>query len=334
MKIYFPTTAFRFLAVLFLFTQHGSFTSANANPSGGAELRIVQLVQGEPVRRNHPDGLPSLLQAIADKTSFPFSPDPIFIQSFEDPRLFDSPIAYVNFADRSDWNLTQGEVNALRRYLERGGFLYIDAGINAEFLRDRASLGQNHSFADWEVTPIISDQLQRVFPNRYFEALPRSHPLFQGFYAGLPDSESLPEAIRSYVINEKWPQGSYSTMALRMDSGRIAVIATPIIAMGWGRDRFGRWTSRISFRVRESADGIDERLQSAAFTGPRFEATREDGTRDIIFTQPPHTPAWVQEPSGRWRVFRYYHGEEISNFAHEFYTRLGTNIFLFALLEN
>jgi hypothetical protein len=297
------------------------------------EMRIIQLVQGEPVRRSHPSGLPTLLAEVSSSTAFSISPDPIFIQSFEDPRLFASPVAFVNFADRADWILTPAEVEALRRYLEQGGFLYIDAGINSEFLRDDARLGQSHSFADWEVTPILEEQFKRVFPDYSFEPLPRSHPIFQGFYSGLPDPSDLPEAIRDFVVNEKWPQGSYSAMALKTKTGRIAILTTPVISLGWGRDRFGEWTSPISFRVRESAEGIDQRLSTAAFSGTRYEAVREDGSVDIIYTQPPHMPAWVQEPNGRWRVFRYYHGPEISDYAHEFYTRLGVNIFVYLLAE-
>ncbi|NDV63223.1 DUF4159 domain-containing protein [Puniceicoccales bacterium CK1056] len=329
MSLRFPV--YLFLIGLILFPAAlGAQEEATTGQSG---LRIVQLVGGEPLRRNHPAGLPSLLLEISRITRFNFSPDPIFIKSFDDPRLFESGIAYVNYADRLDWTLTDGEVTALRAYLQRGGFLYIDAGINSAFLRENAALGQTHSFADWEVTPVLAEQLQRVFPDKNFEALPRSHPVFQGFYSGLPDPTPLPEAIRDFIVKEKWPQGSYSAMALKMDGGRIGVLATPIIAMGWGRDRFGEWSSPISFRVREAAEGMDERLRSAAFSGPRYETTREDGSIEVIYTQPPNVPAWVQEPNGRWRVFRYYHGEEISGYAHTFYTRLGVNIFVYLMTE-
>lgn len=311
----------------------GKLPAQEEGATSGDALRVVQLVAGEPLRRNHPAGLPSLLAEISRITRFEFSPDPLFIQSFEDPRLFESGIVYVNYADRPDWTLSEAEVTALRSYLERGGFLYIDAGINSEFLRENPALGQTHSFADWEITPVLAEQLQRVLPGREFEALPRSHPIFQGFNSGLPDPAPLPEAIRDFIVNEKWPQGSYSAMALKVDGGRIAVLATPIIAMGWGRDRFGEWTSPISFRVREAAEGMDERLRTAAFSGPRYETRREDGSIEVIYTQPPNVPAWVQEPNGRWRVFRYYHGEEISQYAHEFYTRLGVNIFVYLMTE-
>jgi len=323
------------LALLFLAEPLTAQPEAMERASADASaLRIVQLVEDEPVRRHHPSALPSLLRQLNEDSAFRIHPDPVFISSFADPRLFSSPVTYVNFADRDDWTLSEAEVESLRLYLANGGFLYIDAGINSEFLRGDRSLGQSHSFADWEVTPELEEQFRRVFPERDFAPLPRSHPIFQGFFRGLPDPTSLPEAIRDFIVEEKWPQGSYAAVGLTLASGRLAVLTTPILALGWGKDRFGRWDSTISFRVREAAEGMDQRLQSAAFSGTRFQARREDGSLDMIYTQPPHVPAWVQEPDGRWRVFRYYHGPEISDYAHTFYTRLGINLFIYLLAEN
>ena len=59
--------------------------------------------------------------------------------------------------------------------------------------------------------------------------------------------------------------------------------------------------------------------------------TREDGGKDIIYCQEAALPAWAQAPDGNWRVFRYYASQEISDFAHQFYTQLGTNIIVYAL---
>ena len=53
----------------------------------------------------------------------------------------------------------------------------------------------------------------------------------------------------------------------------------------------------------------------------------------MIYSEPGQRPVWVQEPTGRWRIFKYYSGEEISNYAHAFYSRLGMNVFLYALLN-
>ena len=107
----------------------------------------------------------------------------------------------------------------------------------------------------------------------------------------------------------------------------------PIIAMGWGKDELGQWETFIGFRVREGAEGLSDRLSSAAYTGVRFEVTREDGLEDVIYTQERAMPSWVQEPSGDWRVFRYYYTQEISDYTHAFYTQLGVNVFVYVFTQ-
>ena len=71
----------------------------------------------------------------------------------------------------------------------------------------------------------------------------------------------------------------------------------------------------------------------ASFAGKTYEVTREDGLKDVIYSVEGQRPLWVQEPNGRWRIFKYYSWEEISNYAHSFYARLGMNVFLYALLN-
>ena len=293
-------------------------------------LRLVQLVEGNPLQRNFPAALPSLIQEINDTTTLELHPDPLMISSFEDERLFRHPIVYVNFADRRNWNLSESEKRNLKQFLDRGGFLYIDAGINAEFLRGDVSHGQHHSFADWQVSPVIEALFKEIYPDKSFRRLSRSHRMFRSFYSGLPPADELPDTVHDYVVEEKWPQGTYSFMGLHVDD-RIAVLASPIVAMGWGRTERGTWANTISFRVRESSEGLEEQLREAAYGGERFEAVREDGRKDVIFSQEPATPSWVREPDGNWRIFRYYHSREISDYAHVFYTQLGVNIFVHAL---
>jgi hypothetical protein len=298
--------------------------------TGTGALPVIQLVEGEWLRRNYPGALTSLVAEINRETTLRLDPDPVVIRSFEDPQLLRYPIVYVNAGDRSNWQLTPAEQDNLRQFLERGGFLFIDAGISAEFLRDAPQAVQTHSFAEWQVAPAIAAALASVLPDQTFAPLPRSHPVFRSFHRGLPDPQTLPEAMRDYVINEKWPQGTYSFMGIELN-GRLAVLATPIIAMGWGRNEVGQWTNPIGFRVREGAEGMTERLRDAAYSGRTFRVMREDGLFDRIFCQPETMPAWVEEPDGRFRIFRYYHSAEISDYAHVYYTRLGTNIVVHAL---
>lgn len=293
-------------------------------PAAPDAIRVVQLLKVDNLRPRYPDALPSILRELNEKTTAKFDTSPLVVNSLEDGILSKHTLLYINFDDQPEITLTEGEIQALRNFLERGGFCYIDAGIKAEFI----GLNRGHSFANWEVRPEITTIFEKVFPGKSFRPLSREHDIFRCYYQGLPKGDKLPEAIRDFVENEKWPQGTYSFLGLHVDE-RLAILATPIIAMGWGRDEAGNWISPISFRIRESVE--DARLQAASYTGPKFEVAREDGLKDVIYSQISQLPAWVEEPNGRWRIFRYYSGKEISDYANSFYTQLGVNIFVHAL---
>jgi hypothetical protein len=329
------------LAFLALGSRHGAGAAeaetapapaspALAKPASGSEVRIGQLVGGQAMGRNYAEALPSLLRHVREETTLNVVPEPVVLSSFEDERLLELSFVYANFADRADWTFTEAERSNLKGYLERGGFLFIDAGITAAFLRENAHFGQHHSFGEWEARPEVKEAFAPVFPGKEFTPLKRSHGLYRAFYEGLPDTTILPDTVRRYVEQEKWPDGTYSAVALQLN-GRIAVLVTPIIAMGWGRNSLGAWSTIIRFRVLEETEGLGEALQTAAYSGERFEVTREDGDRDVVYCQRQALPAWANEPGGRWRVFRYYGNREISDFAHVFYTRLGTNILVYAM---
>jgi len=300
-------------------------------------LRVMQLMKNPNGVRRYPDALPSLLTMMNEQTWAKFDTDPLFISELTDERIFENPILYINCDDQTNLEFTAEENQALRRYMELGGFVYLDAGIKASFLG--ADLG--HSYAAWEERPEVREWFKNVFPEKAFIPLDRSHDLFRVFYKGLPQNSDLkieasqkrlPETVLTFVEQEKWPQGTYSFVGIKV-KGRLACVASPICAMGWGRDEFGNWIPPISFRIRESAENFDENLKLASFAGKTFEVIREDGLKDIIYSEPGQRPAWVQEPTGRWRIFKYYQGEEISNYAHSFYARLGMNVFLYALLN-
>ena len=300
-------------------------------------LRVMQLMKNPNGVRRYPDALPSLLTMMNEQTWAKFDTDPLFISELTDERIFENPILYINCDDQTNLEFTAEENQALRRYMELGGFVYLDAGIKASFLG--ADLG--HSYAAWEERPEVREWFKDVFPEKAFIPLDRSHDLFRVFFKGLPQNSDLkieasqkrlPETVLTFVEQEKWPQGTYSFVGIKV-KGRLACVASPICAMGWGRDEFGNWIPPISFRIRESAEKFDENLKLASFAGKTFEVIREDGLKDIIYSEPGQRPAWVQEPTGRWRIFKYYQGEEISNYAHSFYARLGMNVFLYALLN-
>ncbi|MBR6471755.1 MAG: DUF4159 domain-containing protein [Victivallales bacterium] len=304
-----------------------------AMPLTAQELRVAQFVSGATasLSRNYPTALPSLLAAAREATGLPFAAEPILLATFTDPRLRSCPFLYMNWDDRKDWaNLPDAEAEALRQYLRGGGLAMVDAGISASFLRTVPGQSQHHSFAEWEAQPEVRDFFARVLPGTPFTPLRRDDPLFRNCFEGLPDATLLPETVRVYAQEEKWPSGTYSAVAIRLQ-GRLAVLCVPVIAMGWGRSVRG-WETTIRFRALEGTTGLGEMLETAPYSGPRFEVTREDGGKDAVYCQGDALPAWAQDPAGAWRVFRYYDSRQISDFTHVFYTRLGINILVTALL--
>ena len=315
-----------------------TFSSGQESTLGKeGSVRIVQLVRQENSSQRYPDALPSLLKMMNEQTNGRFDTDPLFINRLTDERLMENPILYVNCDEQPNLEFPLEERDALRRYMEQGGFVYLDAGIKASFLG--ADLG--HSYAAWEERPEVKDLFSLIFPEKTFIPLARDHDLFRTFFRGLPKNadlkiqasqKRLPETVLSFVEREKWPQATYSFVGIKV-KGRLACVASPICAMGWGRDEFGAWIPPIAFRIRESAENFDQNLKLASFSGGTYEVTREDGLKDIIYSENGQRPLWVQEPNGKWRIFKYYSGEEISNYAHAFYSRLGMNVFLYALLH-
>ena len=292
-------------------------------------IRVAQLVEKTKRYHQYSYALPTLLKTINQKTTLKFDPQPVIIHSFS-KAIFDYAMIYVNYGDRKDWSLSPEEEKNLRTYLKQGGFVYIDAGINADFLDEKSNQGQHHSFANWKVTQTLAKVFEKVMPESSFTPLPRSHEIFKIFNAGLPSHKNLPKTVQDFVINEKWPDGTYSLVGLKVD-GRIAVLASPIVAMGWGKNNQGRWSGNISFRVRESSDGLSKMLAKTSYQGQKYKVTNEAGQSDYIYCVKGKKPSWIEEANGQWRVFRYYQGEEINDFAHQFYTRLGMNIFIYAI---
>lgn len=322
----------RSIAVFILFFAEGISVLQASPPESSVfeSVKVVQLVSGDSKNRQYTRSLSTLLSEINIRTSVQVDNYPVLIHTLTDDALNQHAMLYINVDSFTDWTLTTEEQAALKEFIELGGFVYLDAGIKTEFLRSNTR--GIHSFADWRVRPLVEELFSLMFPEKRFEPLPRNHPLFHSVYSGLPNAEQLPEAIRDFIVNEKWPGGTYSLVGLTINN-RLAVVASPVVAMGWGKDETGNWIYAIDFRVREGSEELSERLSLAAYSGDKFNANRADGLVDVIFTQRASRPGWVQEPDGRWRAFRYYNGKEISDFAHVFYTQLGVNLFVYGLLN-
>jgi hypothetical protein len=83
------------------------------------------------------------------------------IHTLDDPELLKYPIAYLS--EPGYWLPSDAEVQGLRTYLAKGGFLIVD-----DFMR-----GEWYNF---------EQQIKRVLPDAHIHELEVSHPIFQSFF--------------------------------------------------------------------------------------------------------------------------------------------------------
>ena len=114
----------------------------------------------------NPSSIPNLLQAIAERTTLPVEQREARVTLLDD-RLWDYPFLHVT--GHGNITLSEREVERLREYLTRGGFLHVsdNYGLDSSFRREIA----------------------RVFPERPLVDVPLKHPIYNLVYEfpkGLP----------------------------------------------------------------------------------------------------------------------------------------------------
>lgn len=85
------------------------------------------------------------------------------ILTLDDPMLFKFPFAYL--CEVGFMNLNDAEINGMREYLKRGGFLLVD---------DFRSAGQFY---------VLQEHVRRAFPELQMKKLDISHPIFNCFFS-------------------------------------------------------------------------------------------------------------------------------------------------------
>lgn len=169
-------------------------TVGNSEPSG---LRLPGIESGVPVVPRmtiarlqyegggdwyaNPSSLPNLLAAIRERTTLDVERSEARI-TLSSPDLWDYP--FLHLTGHGNIQLSDVEVQRLREYLNRGGFLHADDnyGLDESFRREVA----------------------RVFPDRTLVEVPLSHPVYHIVYPfprGLPKvHEHDGKAPRGYGI--------------------------------------------------------------------------------------------------------------------------------------
>lgn len=112
------------------------------------------------------DPLPTLAAFVNEATLLDVNPEPVTVELTSDA-LFRYPFLYLN--GHGNVSLTDPEARRLRRYLDTGGFLF----INDDYGLDHA----------------IRREMRKVFPEQAFTELPAAHPVYSAHFAfpdGLP----------------------------------------------------------------------------------------------------------------------------------------------------
>lgn len=140
---------------------------AAAGPHASPRMTIARLqYDGGGDWYANPSSLPNLLKAINERTTLRVEPTEARV-TLMDERVWDYPFLHVT--GHGTIRFSDAEVERLREYLLRGGFLHVDDnyGLDESFRREIA----------------------RVFPDRPLVDVPLSHPIYHIVYdfpKGLP----------------------------------------------------------------------------------------------------------------------------------------------------
>lgn len=108
---------------------------------------------------NDPSILPNLASELNKRTTLNVVPNQVVVD-LDEASLFDYPFIFLT--GHGEIILTQTEVENLREYLIKGGFLYADD--------------------DYGMDKYFRREIEKVFPGAKWEELPFSHPLYHSFY--------------------------------------------------------------------------------------------------------------------------------------------------------
>jgi hypothetical protein len=174
---------------------------------------------------DYPDADLNFAWRLQQMTSLKVDPNGKVLE-ISDPELFRYPWIYI--IEPGDLEFTDEEVPILRRYLLNGGFLMVDDFWGED---------------EWEN---FAEQMGRVFPDREFFDIPRTHPIFHCVFE-LPDDLNLQcpnirTGHESQYTGVTWERPDATEVHIRGindDKGRLCVVACHNTDNGDGWEREG-----------------------------------------------------------------------------------------------
>ena len=133
-----------------------------------------------------------------------------------DPDLFRYPFLYS--VECGHWNLTDSEINALREYLKRGGFLFCDDFWGSE---------------EWDN---FQQTMARILPGAGISELPMNHPIFHCYY-DIGQVIQIPNVGNALYENQTHEQDGFvpHCRGILNDEGRLMVV------INWNTDLGDAW---------------------------------------------------------------------------------------------
>ena len=155
----------------------------------------------------NPSSLPNLLAAVRERTALRVERAEARVR-LTDAALWDYP--YLHLTGHGEIRLADAEVDRLREYLLRGGFLHADDnyGLDASFRRE----------------------LARVFPDRPLVEVPLSHAIYHAVY-------DFPRGLPKVHEHDGKPPRGYGLFV----GGRLAVFYTVECDLGNGWEDVGTY---------------------------------------------------------------------------------------------
>lgn len=158
-----------------------------------------------PWRHDYPQAEQNFLNILGELTSIETTPKSFKVLRMHDPEIMNYPFVYVS--EPGFWDATESEVENVRKYLDRGGFILFDDFRGTSELR------------------VLFDNMRRIYPDRAFRELTLADPVFSCFYN--IESLDLPAPYRV--------PGRPTFYGLHDDEGRLQAVAA------WNNDIGDYW---------------------------------------------------------------------------------------------
>lgn len=198
------------LILIFLSPAGFAFPDALWALGEGSKLTIPQIQYRGGTYKPRPRGVESLLAQLAKRTSVEVNRAELNLK-VTDPRLYHYPFIYLGGNAGFD-PFTKKELQALRNYLNYGGFLLID---------DNTS--KTHSQFDASVRKLIA----ALFPRIPLQKIPRDHSIFRSFYL-------INQVVGRVVINP-------NLEGITAKGRTLLVYCANDLAGAWSKNKLGQW---------------------------------------------------------------------------------------------